>query len=283
MTTASHPHRPLEPDAGTLEFFALRELAEELRGQEGYSRTGVAGHTLVRSDDLTLVLVALRAGAAMREHRAPAPATLVLLSGRARFVAEEGPERRELVPGSLVVFAADVPHAVEAREDTTFVLVIGGRERPHPREVGDSSSVMQLLGGDHRRLDTLLADAKLSLSSGDLARARERFAAFRRGLERHIEAEEEVLFPALEAAGSGAARPIAVMRAEHAEIRRLMADVAACLERAGGERFVMPLAALTARIYAHNGKEERVLYPTADRMPAVSGVREALARRLRPQ
>ena len=50
------------------------------------------------------------------------------------------------------------------------------------------------------------------------------------------------------------------MRMEHAEIRRLMAEVAVSLERSGGEGHTTPLAALTARVYAHNGREERILY-----------------------
>ncbi|MGH7673776.1 MAG: hemerythrin domain-containing protein, partial [Gemmatimonadales bacterium] len=82
----------------------------------------------------------------------------------------------------------------------------------------------QLLGLDHRRLDGILADAKRRLAAGDVARARVRFAEFRSGLERHIAMEEEIVFPAFEAlSGAAGGGPTRVMRAEHAEIRRLMA------------------------------------------------------------
>ena len=144
-----------------------------------------------------------------------------------------------------------------------------------------AESVAHLLGRDHRRLDAVLALAKQSLHAGDIARGRERFAEFRDGLERHIAAEEEVLFPAFEAlAGGAGGGPTHVMRLEHAELRRLMAEIAGELERGGEAGHATPLAALTARIYAHNGKEERILYPALDRALCDAELREALWRRL---
>ncbi len=148
-------------------------------------------------------------------------------------------------------------------------------------EITAASSVSELLGRDHRRLDSMLADAKRWLVAGDLPRASARFAEFRDGLEHHIAAEEEVLFPAFETLTGGAGGgPTHVMRLEHAEIRRLMAEVASNLERGDGERHATtPLAALTARIYAHNGKEERILYPAIEQAAREADALEALLRR----
>jgi hemerythrin-like domain-containing protein len=143
-----------------------------------------------------------------------------------------------------------------------------------------SNSVTELLSRDHRRLDSILADAKRCLVAGDVPRASARFAEFRDGLEHHIAAEEEVLFPAFETFTRGAGNgPSYVMRMEHAEIRRLMAEVASSLERGDGERHATPLAALTARIYAHNGKEERILYPAIEQAAREANALEALLRR----
>lgn len=143
-------------------------------------------------------------------------------------------------------------------------------------------SVSELLGADHLRLDVLLAETKQRLSAGDRAAARARFAAFRSGLERHIVAEEDQLFPAFEALlGPPGMRPTAVMRSEHAQIRRLLAEVAAALEPAEGELPVAELAALTALLLAHNGKEERILYPAADRAAQEAGQLESLLGKLR--
>jgi iron-sulfur cluster repair protein YtfE (RIC family) len=130
-------------------------------------------------------------------------------------------------------------------------------------------SVTELLSFDHRCLDAVLAEAKRCLFAGELRTAAARFASFRDGLEHHIAAEEEVLFPALEAAaGAAASGPLHVMRAEHAEILRLLEEVATGLERGTEASPAPPLASLTARLYAHNGKEERILYPMSDRVIA---------------
>lgn len=128
-----------------------------------------------------------------------------------------------------------------------------------------ADSVTEFLGDDHRRLDGILADVKRWLAAGDYSRAAERFAEFRDGLDRHIAAEEEILFPSFESlTGSAGGGPTHVMRIEHVELRSLMKEVAASLERGREADNTAPLAVLTARIYAHNGKEERILYPAID-------------------
>jgi|SRR5690606_5146092 len=128
----ARPFRPIELSSGTLASFELPALAGALRGQEEYERTGVAAVTLARDDHVTLVLVALRRGDAMREHRAPSAGSVVVLSGRIAFSRSGGaqPERTELAAGGLVAFAADVPHSVEALEDAAYLVAIGGRTRP---------------------------------------------------------------------------------------------------------------------------------------------------------
>jgi quercetin dioxygenase-like cupin family protein len=140
--------RPVDLGPGTLTFFRLEELSESIREREEYRRSGVTGITLTRDEHVTVVLAALRAGAVMREHRAPSAATVVVLSGRLDFVAGagepggkpgagersgkpgSGEHRTELGPGALAAFAADVPHALEARTDAVYLVVIGGRQRP---------------------------------------------------------------------------------------------------------------------------------------------------------
>lgn len=125
------PGRPLELGPGTLEFFQLGDLGAELESREEYRRSGVAGVTLARHERATLLLVALRAGAEMREHRAPSVGMVVMLSGRTRFTRGADDPGTELATGSLAVFSADMPHALHALEDARYLVVIGGRERPN--------------------------------------------------------------------------------------------------------------------------------------------------------
>ena len=79
-------------------------------------------------------------------------------------------------------------------------------------------------------------------------------------------------------AGGG---PTHVMRVEHSELRRLMAEIVSELERGGDGGPTTPLAALTARIYAHNGKEERILYPALEQAARDTDELEPLVRRIR--
>jgi quercetin dioxygenase-like cupin family protein len=139
QTSLSRPFRPIELGAGTLAFFSLPALAEDLQQQDEYARSGVAAVTLARDEHATLVLVALRKGAVMREHRAPSAATVVLLGGRVRFVDGDG-AGTELEPGALATFSADLRHAVEALEDAVYLVIIGGRSRPAAAARRDSGA-----------------------------------------------------------------------------------------------------------------------------------------------
>jgi quercetin dioxygenase-like cupin family protein len=130
LASLSRPFRPIEIDADTLAFFQLPALAEDLKCQDEYASSGISAITLARDDHVTSVLVALRKGSLMREHRAPSAAMVVVISGRVRFVAGDA-AHTDLAPGSLAAFSSDVFHAVEALEDATYLVIIGGRERRH--------------------------------------------------------------------------------------------------------------------------------------------------------
>ena len=149
--------------------------------------------------------------------------------------------------------------------------------------IGNESadSVSELLGADHRRLDEVFADTKRLYAAGSIADAQARFAVFREGLLHHIEAEEQLLFPAFdELTGTTQGGPTAVMRSEHVELTKLMSELADTLTTAP-EDGTTPFASLTALIFAHNGKEERILYPTTDRLANESGGLADLVSRLR--
>jgi len=69
--------------------------------------------------------------------------------------------------------------------------------------------------------------------------------------------------------GESAACVADLLGVDHREVDAVLAD----LKRL--------LAALTARIYADNGKEERVLYPMTDRLAREEGTLDDLMGRLR--
>ncbi len=119
------PYRPLNLDDSWIESFPLKAMARQLMDEDAYGESGRNALTLVRGDKMTLVLTVIRAGTALHEHRAPGPATVIPLSGNIRMSG--GHEKMTLEPGSAVSFTPDVLHAVEAVEDSAFLIVIGGR------------------------------------------------------------------------------------------------------------------------------------------------------------
>ncbi|MEO8584708.1 MAG: hemerythrin domain-containing protein [Acidobacteriota bacterium] len=185
-----------------------------------------------------------------------------------------------LVPGETLVLKAERPahdllETLQRERKGQFEWTPGGGAAgPDGIEVmrrdtarGSGRGVLEALAWDHDRLDALDAAAFASFEAGDIAGARAIFAAFARGLERHIRFEEEILFPALEArAGFGpSAGPTAVMRTDHVEIRACLAGIAAALDGggAGASEIRVRLATLLG---GHNLKEEQILYPLADRV-----------------
>ena len=116
---------------------------------------------------------------------------------------------------------------------------------------------------DHRACDERWAEVESALAARDPQAARAAFAAFDGVVRRHFEMEEQVLFPALEAATGMTMGPTQVMRIEHQQMRGLLAQMAteaatdldALLE--SGDTLLM----FTQQ---HNMKEEGIVYPMAD-------------------
>ena len=110
----------------------LAAEADELRRASAWQANGHSAKTLVRYPNLRVVLVALRAGARMGEHRAPGQLTIQTLSGR---VQVEVAQRAIAAPaGELVAVEAPLPHDVEAVEDSVLLLTLWwpGRRRREP-------------------------------------------------------------------------------------------------------------------------------------------------------
>jgi quercetin dioxygenase-like cupin family protein len=112
---------PAAPDHGVA--FDLATVARELRAEEPYVREGQTARTLVRTPDLRVLVVAIRAGNTISEHHASVTASVQTLSGHIRL---QLPDRGADVPeGTLLVLGAGLPHDVYAVADSTFLLTLG--------------------------------------------------------------------------------------------------------------------------------------------------------------
>ncbi|MBL8128806.1 MAG: cupin domain-containing protein [Thermomicrobiales bacterium] len=97
-------------------------LWEEAARFPPHEESGRRAETLLKTPDLRVVLVTMRAGAELAEHTAPGTITVQALQGRFLFSTAEA--EQELPPGALVSVAADVRHAVRCLEPGAFLLTL---------------------------------------------------------------------------------------------------------------------------------------------------------------
>ena len=117
---------------------------------------------------------------------------------------------------------------------------------------------------DHRDCDECWVEVENAIESGDPAAIKAGWAEFDRRQRRHLDIEEQLMFPAFEQATGMTSGPTAVMRMEHEQMRGLLDQMATALP-AGDYQGVLDLGdTLLMLVQQHNQKEEGMLYPMAD-------------------
>ena len=103
-----------------LEYDLVREV-RQLHEEPSWTN-GQNAKTLVKYDDFRVVLMALQASAHVALHKAPGRISIHMISGHVLVHALE--RTFDLLPGSLLAFDEEVPHAVGAIEESTLLLSI---------------------------------------------------------------------------------------------------------------------------------------------------------------
>jgi quercetin dioxygenase-like cupin family protein len=78
--------------------------------------------TLLRENGLRCLLLHLKAGEEIPEHRAPGAISVHCLQGQVLF--SEGEATTELHPGLLLTVAPNAPHALQAREESVLLVTL---------------------------------------------------------------------------------------------------------------------------------------------------------------
>ena len=91
-------------------------------------RSGLFSKLLLKAADLRLVLIAMEAGAKMKEHHADGTVSIHALQGSLCVHAQE--QAHDLHAGQILTLAAGIKHDVEAREESAFLLTISWQRRP---------------------------------------------------------------------------------------------------------------------------------------------------------
>lgn len=107
--------------SGTLLSFDIAEEVGRLQSEQPWQAEHTA-NTIVKYPDLRIVLVALKAGGRLQEHRTSGRLSIQSLSGEIHVHVED--QVIEMSTGKLVTLERDVPHDVEAKIDSVFLLTI---------------------------------------------------------------------------------------------------------------------------------------------------------------
>lgn len=108
-------------DAPHLQVDLIHE-AEELSRAEALRANGHNAKTLLKYPNLRVVLIAMRMGATLGEHRTRGHLTLQVLSGEVTFKCSG--RDVHLGVGQLFALEEPLPHDVEARQDSVFLLTL---------------------------------------------------------------------------------------------------------------------------------------------------------------
>ena len=126
------------------------------------------------------------------------------------------------------------------------------------------SNPTQPLHRHHKHCDELFAAAEDFAHRKDWAACAGAGARFLAELEAHFATEEQVLFPAFEAATGMSGGPTQVMRLEHVQMRELMSQLGAAIAKQDRNAFAGVADTLLILMQQHNMKEENILYPMCD-------------------
>ena len=140
------------------------------------------------------------------------------------------------------------------------------------------SGIIEYMTGEHRRCDAVFAEAENAAAAKDWKKASDKCAEFSKDLDRHLRMEEEILFPAFEAATGMTQGPTQVMRMEHAQMRKALDELDRAVNSQDVDAYAGESETLHILMQQHNMKEEQVLYPMAEQH--LSGESGDLIRRM---
>lgn len=133
----------------------------------------------------------------------------------------------------------------------------------------------------HKHCDEIFADAEEACGKADWIAGAAAFKLLQEQLEAHFGSEEELLFPAFEAATGMTSGPTEVMRGEHRQMRDLLAQMQGAVDSRDSDTFGDAAETLLILMQQHNMKEENILYPMCDNALGTSDVGTSIADRLK--
>ena len=113
--------RTLRPPVGGMISLNIRAEVARLKAKPEWSSANRLAVSLVKDDALNILLMVLKKGARLEEHRTKGPIAVHALSGSVRFGA--GSKCVELSSGSIAALDREVAHELEALEESAVLLI----------------------------------------------------------------------------------------------------------------------------------------------------------------
>jgi len=111
--------RPIDSQQISIDLPAyIRQIKEESNWKQG-KRNSI---TVFKTKGMTIVLIALRAGAEMAEHSADGLISVQVLEGQMQF--DTGGKSHILSRNQMIALHEKIPHRVLAIEETIFLLTL---------------------------------------------------------------------------------------------------------------------------------------------------------------
>lgn len=110
----------LRPGTGGMVTRTIADEVGHLKAKPEWQAQDRLAISLVKDDALNVLLMVLKQGARLAEHRTKGPIVVQVVSGRIRFLA--GGEKATLAAGSIVALDRDVAHSLESLEESAVLL-----------------------------------------------------------------------------------------------------------------------------------------------------------------
>mgnify|MGYP003424897055 FL=1 len=126
------------------------------------------------------------------------------------------------------------------------------------------NTISSFLTSDHRACDNEFANLENTVASENWEESKTQFDKFSADLLHHFDMEEKVMFPVFEEVTGMTQGPTMVMRMEHSQMRNILDDLKADIEKKDKNHFFGVSESLMMLMQQHNMKEEQMLYAMAD-------------------
>lgn len=119
--TNGHSRTTLRPAVGGMITVTIADEIARLKGAAEWKSGDRHAISLIKNAALNVLLMVLKKGARLHEHRTKGPITLQVVSGSIRFSA--GADQRVVSAGEMVGLDREIAHSLEALEESALLLV----------------------------------------------------------------------------------------------------------------------------------------------------------------